>query len=366
VKTARQLVKSLAHRLSPVTRQQFDAERNRSRRRHRELSDRLQQLERALTDLPALTVPQTTLPEPASTAPADPSVLTRPSYVASVARTVRLRDLRRSHGIPGPDIWRYNSKAAGRALADELNIRTPRLHHSGPLHSVPEVVRALDAAVVKPLNGAGAKGVALLARQHDCIYEVLTDRQLAPLDVEAFVLGLHQTEDEPYLVEELIVRPGSSGRPSFDWKMLCMGGRCELVIQIDRNSVLDLRRNRFKYWTREWDVADVTLPQRQVAGPELPEPLHGPALVEMSEKVAAAIPGAFVRVDLFEDVDGPVFGEITPHPNGGRHRPNFYGSEWDERLGLRWEAAEIALLKPTERNGQRFGVTASTSSDRVP
>jgi len=46
-----------------------------------------------------------------------------------------------------------------------------------------------------------------------------------------------------------------------------------------------------------------------------------------------------VRVDLYESLSTPVFGELTPRPSQS-HR---YKSEWDGRLGRAWERAEVQL-----------------------
>jgi hypothetical protein len=65
----------------------------------------------------------------------------------------------------------------------------------------------------------------------------------------------------------------------------------------------------------------------------LPAPKHGAAIIEMSERLASHIDSPFIRIDLYEDVDGPVFGEIDPHPSGGAR---LFNDEWERRLGSLW------------------------------
>lgn len=60
------------------------------------------------------------------------------------------------------------------------------------------------------------------------------------------------------------------------------------------------------------------------------------AFREAASKVARHVPTPFVRVDLYEAQDGPVFGEITPIPAGGTSQ---FVPEWDERLGRLWDRA---------------------------
>ena len=64
---------------------------------------------------------------------------------------------------------------------------------------------------------------------------------------------------------------------------------------------------------------------------ELPLPQNLPALVDAATRLAAAVPAAFVRVDLYEIGGKPYFSEFTFYPNGG-YLP-FDPPEWDEKIG---------------------------------
>jgi hypothetical protein len=223
-------------------------------------------------------------------------------------------------------------------------LRVPDLYHVGPLTTIASHVAEHEHLVVKPVDGSGGAGVALLARTGHGYRHLLSGTTYTGAELSEFVITLHTDPARRFLLEQLVLRPDGSDRPSYDWKMLCFGGRCELILQVERNSTTDASRNRVKFWTPVWNIADLEHPSHHVLDVALPAPEQPHELMAAAETVAAALPAAFVRVDMFEDATGPVFGEITPHPNGGAHRSNYYGPVWDERLGRRWEEAEIAML----------------------
>ena len=75
--------------------------------------------------------------------------------------------------------------------------------------------------------------------------------------------------------------------------------------------------------------------------------MRGPELLALASLVSAAVPRASLRVDLFEDADGPVLGELTPEPGG----PVFVRSDIDRMLGSLWEDAEARLRVRAGRAG---------------
>ena len=63
---------------------------------------------------------------------------------------------------------------------------------------------------------------------------------------------------------------------------------------------------------------------------------------------SSAVPRGLLRVDLFEDEDGPVLGEVTPEPGG----LVIVRSDVDRMLGQQWEDAEARLRVRFARAGQ--------------
>lgn len=94
----------------------------------------------------------------------------------------------------------------------------------------------------------------------------------------------------------------------------------------------------------------------------MPNAAHPHRLIEFAEAYAAATGTDFVRVDLCEDPQGPVFGELTPHPSAGYSNVNYLGRELDRHFGEMWERAEVrlgekTLIRPTDASSRDRGET---------
>jgi hypothetical protein len=85
----------------------------------------------------------------------------------------------------------------------------------------------------------------------------------------------------------------------------------------------------------DWeDLGPIRNPKQ--VDPSIAPPTHAQEVVETAERVAAALPTPFVRIDLYDTDDGVIFGEITPQP-GNRL---WFGRELDEQLGAWWDEVE--------------------------
>lgn len=248
---------------------------------------------------------------------------------------------------PDDPIWQYNDKLGGRRLAESRGIRVPELLQ-GPC-SIEDLHPLTDRPfVVKPVRGCSALGVFVLTpwdgpapTDERWWWESLRQRILRWGDVRRaayqakaerpWSAGHPDAVGHPWIMEEDIT--GTGGMLPYDWKAYCVGGRVELVRQISRRG----RKHAVKSWwpgAIAWVDAGVIDGQSTV-DPTMPPPLHPRELIDMAEMIAVRIPGPFVRVDMYDTASGPVFGEITPHPAGGRIQ---FTSEWDMRLGAAWEA----------------------------
>lgn len=251
------------------------------------------------------------------------------SFQALLERAIATRG--RDHPV-----WEHNSKTAGRRLAESVGVRVPALL-GGPA-SVESLTPPDHPFVLKPVTGSTAQGVFLLVPEAGKFRELLSGRLLSWVKVkEAAYKAKHQAFDfpadrvrHPWILEELIGPPVPD-----DWKAYCFGGRVELFRQIHREG----RRVRVKWWTPDFsDAGEIT--DHWTYDPELSPPFDEQGLVDAAELIAPLVDSPFIRVDLYDDA-GPVFGEITPHPAGGRHTGRFV-DVWDRRLGEAWLAAEAS------------------------
>ena len=122
------------------------------------------------------------------------------------------------------------------------------------------------------------------------------------------------------LVEPFV---GVDGRLPIDWKFHVFGGRVEYVqVHLGRGE-----RHRWIVFDRAW---------RRVSSPTAdPDPARPATLAPMiaaAERLAHGF--TYVRVDLYDGPERPLFGEMTFYPGSGLHRLD--PVSLDRRLGDDW------------------------------
>lgn len=285
--------------------------------------------------------------------------LATPSFLAQTESLRRVRDRARASG--GVDeIWSHNEKLAAVSLANELGLRVPATLVDPTCLDRLELPDAAGC-VVKPLNGFGARGVAPLVSSGDGRWHSLFDLDAGPRTWSAwrrelatrFVASGKLTDE--FFVEELVPGPAPH-RPPIDWKALCIGGRVALIQERQppnqRGGV-----GRYRVWTRDFDALGAVPHHPGRHDPSLPPPHHPAELIQTAERVACALPGLFVRVDLYDPPPGVVFGEITPQPGPQL----WFGAAWDRRLGVMWEEAQAKAMATGS-----YRATPPRSSDSQP
>lgn len=240
-------------------------------------------------------------------------------------------------------IWEVNDKISNRELGELAGVRVPALLQ-GPC-SLRRMSPPTRPAVIKPVNGCSARGMVPLIPDRDAYldprsgdrltWDEAVERAIAdkhtPRNVRLLQIGHPDAMRAPWLLEELIQSPGG-GMP-LDWKAFCIGGRVEAVMQCRR---LPRGRLNIQWYDRDWrPLGDICPSGAYTLDETLPAPTGPDEMIDAFEKVAALVDSPFIRVDLYEDEHGPVFGETTPHPTGGTLR---FIPEWDERLGAAWAA----------------------------
>ncbi|MDX6276471.1 MAG: hypothetical protein QOJ72_599 [Nocardioidaceae bacterium] len=198
-----------------------------------------------------------------------------------------------------------------------------------------------DTIVIKSRMGSYARGVLPLKRVAGGWLVITGDGGiLTPTDIVARYRARRDdgTAAGPYIVEEFLGDVERDLMP-IDVKFYAFYGE---VAQLYLRSVAaHLEPNDGTYRVLDRDGQDL--------GPiyiadhhdeTIPIPKNLPDLVRVAELLSAAVPRAFIRIDLYE-VDGRVvFGELTPRPGGRLTFP----AEADARLGRFWEDAQVRLL----------------------
>jgi len=252
-----------------------------------------------------------------------------------VSFAARYRELKASRLRSHP-VWDVNAKLAGRDYAAARGVRVPRLlcvHENVrmiPPHAGPAVLKPNDgcsARAVLPLIPAGVAWRDYFSGEvrpwPEWMARAGTYRQRrAPTDASGI--------GGPWLLEEMV---GDGIRLPDEWKALVVGGVVQLVAQFRREpgEGRSSSGKRTTYWTRDMErIPGGIKLDRAVC--DLPPAIHGAALVETAEMLCRDIDAPMMRVDLYEDEEGVIFGEFTPEPGGTlEFRP-----EWDAKMGAAW------------------------------
>ncbi len=265
----------------------------------------------------------------------------RPSFYYKHREALRAKKLATRYGRRHP-IWAVNGKLAGYEFARTYGIPVPRIYGQ---HADPGEIdwRALpDEFVIKTLHGASGAGVLPLIREDGHYQDLLGHNSVLTGDEIVALLRTRIDEGRAsasLLIEELLHSPYADDRiVPLDVKIYSFYGTVGMIMVRDANGSRDHHEVRARYFDPSGeDLRDVM--SHVGIDPSLPGPLHLHELVDAAERLSAALPVPFVRLDFYEKNDGIVFGEITPSP-GGSQLPR---ADMDRKLGELWEDAEARI-----------------------
>lgn len=271
-------------------------------------------------------------------------VLAQPSFVSRTEALRRVRGRARELWGHADPVWGYNDKLAGAELATDVGLRIPR--QLAPSTLLDELEPPpVDRCLLKPVSGTASRGVTPLVRQPGGRWLDLFELDDGPQPWSAIHERLQRFRAEGriskrFLVEELLVGPTPTELP-YDYKCLCIGGAVELIYARDVRNQRFPRHSSYRYFSPSWeDLGAISTPDQLDAS--IPPPTHRDELLGAAAAVARALPTPFVRIDLFDQPDGVVFGEITPQPGTNL----WFGPELDRRLGAAWDDAEANSWGP--------------------
>lgn len=184
----------------------------------------------------------------------------------------------------------------------------------------------------------------VLKANHGCGWNVIV-RDASLLDWEATKAMARRWLDDDYstydaewqyrwIPRELLIEEyleGPNGAVPFDYKFFCFHGRVEMVaVHVDRfgHHTQALLDRDFKTLPVEFVYPSVT--------PRYAGNLRRPVCYQQMRDIAECLASEekFLRVDLYEVEQRPIFGELTLSPGGGLDR--FEPPEWDKRWGALW------------------------------
>ncbi len=239
--------------------------------------------------------------------------------------------------------WRLNDKAVGRAFANRCGVRVPVVHASGVRF---DDIDLSTPVIVKPLYGAGSKGV-FLYRSDDEILDIQNRQTFSSLNefrgAIAALLTSGKISADEWIVEEYIA-PKSGTIPS-DLKFYTFYGRVGLIQEINR----DEADTRYCFWSRSGRVLETGKFRNRRGFTSFLGDGATTSEISIAEELSTKIPAPSVRIDFLKGESSLCFGEFTPRP-GAYHT---FHDPIDRKLGQLFIDAEARLYFDLV-HGKRF------------
>lgn len=234
--------------------------------------------------------------------------------------------------------WQLDDKLLAYRFIDSLDVKRPWV--SEEIYTVKNLLKK-EKTVVKPLDGAGSRGVYLIHNFHD-IVDIKRQKQLSSWDEllksmnEDLQAG--SVEQDKWIIEELILE--EEQLPASDIKFYCFYGKVGLILEINRYPDL-----MYAWWTRDGE--------RLRTGKYDGDLFRGEGVtkeeIDLAETISKEIPAPFIRIDFLRSKNGLVFGEFTPKPGNYDE----FLDETDQYLGDLFLEAETRLEEDLW-NGKTF------------
>jgi len=221
-------------------------------------------------------------------------------------------------------IQMINDKLGGLYYATKLGVRTPQILFCGVAEDLPKDINTLGKKyVVKPLSGHSAQGVKVIVDGINAMNNHDNDEEFS-----YNTLVEEYGSQEETIVEELIESADQTynGLIPPDYKFHVYGGVPEIMFRVDRN--------KGQKCADHFDVTSSNNKWKVIEG--LPRSDHEPhcpentlysnisretAMMDAVRKVASNASKNWLRIDMYDSKNGPVFGEITPWSNNGQASP---------------------------------------------
>lgn len=231
-----------------------------------------------------------------------------------IPRKLRNYQLAASHSVQVPEVYRVWGDL------EDLN-----------LDDLP------DSFVIKSDRGAGGRGVLPLHRVDDGMLQLVGGTKT--FSTETVVKHLsHKSLGSPFFAEEILVQPDGGDLPE-DIKFYMFYGEVGHVMLRRMPQHADLSQARFGFFDEEGRALPDDVSTSRKVDTSIEPPARLAEFVEIARHLSRAVAIPFVRVDVYDTVRGPVFGELTRAPGGKQ----FYRDDHDRRMGEMWDRAQFRL-----------------------
>ena len=248
--------------------------------------------------------------------------------------------------------WYLDKKDVAYKFADRIGLRRPVT--ALKVYKLSEIEEQDGPVVIKPVRATGARGVYLIFDKNtilsvwESVY--LKDwsefMERAQSDLDAGLEGKNSLRKDEWILEELILDPSGNLGPPNDLKFYMFYGEVCFVKEVKRAYL-----KQYCFWDADLNIIDT--------GKYKDKPIFkGSGFteedVETVTAVSLQIPSPFIRLDMFKDNKGLVFGEATPRP-GQFHT---FNDKYDRILGEAYRRGESRIIKDL-LNGKKFAAFTS-------
>jgi hypothetical protein len=225
-------------------------------------------------------------------------------------------------------------KTNGQAYMRALGHAVPEVYGVYPtLDAIPRFEDLPASFVLKPSSGWSATGVFLIHRGLDLLRQRRFTREQFLHEARSLRGGAAAAIAGSWVAEELLFDYAYPSEAAMDYKFFCFGPKVAMI-QINRRS--GMKRPFVWFMDSAWKPLPLRMSwDKYQERSLLPRP---PCLDEMLQ-IVADVGGRlniFVRIDMYATTRGPVFGEFTAYPHGGRN----YTPRGDAWLGSLWKTPD--------------------------
>ncbi len=172
--------------------------------------------------------------------------------------------------------------------------------------------------VTKPSNASVGAGVMLFTEDMELFSGdrvPITSRAAYAREKLASVREKCTNGELRIIIEEFVQDCDPAYAIPRDFKVYVAGGKAHIIQVIDRNGSKESWNNSF--YSRDWEFIDQKVQRGYRLGPRTERPERLNDLLAAADLIAADLQ-CFYRLDFYMAPRGPVFGEFTSYPFGGR------------------------------------------------
>jgi hypothetical protein len=226
----------------------------------------------------------------------------------------------------------------GKDFAKPLGIGVPAIYDIVPSpEEIPNFDELGESFVIKPARGYSSTNVFVMSNGVNLLDGKTWNRQEI-IDKFSSTKKSQKDAHQKIIIEELLIPWNGEARIPYDYKFYMFGEKVAYCQIINRKSGANTKLNKTWYVDSEFNIIEKQIMVEYLQDDSvIMKPDCWDDLVSAA-KVLGSTLNRFTRVDLYATNNGPVFGEFTPTPHGGRG----FTTWADKWLGEMWKGIEGA------------------------